>query len=59
MKAILTNVLIRDLLDVLNKLAIDYKAVDITIDPDDKRITIIPIEDGSDKLTDDNIYTLI
>ena len=60
MATILTNVPIKDLLEILNKLAPIYKAVDIIIDPDEKRITIEPVDTSTDtKLTDDNIYTLI
>jgi hypothetical protein len=58
MTTILTNVRIKDLLEVLNKLASQYEAVDIIVDPEEKRITIEPV-DNDLELTDDNIYTLI
>lgn len=61
MGAILTNVPIKDLLIVLNELASKYEMVDITIDPEEKRIFIDPVDNNTSdgELTDDNIYTLI
>lgn len=61
MAAILTNVPIKDLLMVLNKLASKYEAVDILIDPDEKKIIIEPVDNtpNDQGLTDDNIYKLI
>jgi hypothetical protein len=59
--AILTNVPIKDLLAVLNKLASQYDMVDIIINPEEKRIVIDPVEKDIDdsELTDDNIYKLV
>ena len=61
MTTTLTNIPIRDLLVVLNRLALGYNMVDISIDPEDKRIVINPVEHEVDnsELTDDNIYKLV
>lgn len=57
----LSNVLIKDLLAILNKLSEHYDIVDIIINPEDRKIIIDPIDkiDGDQDLTDDNIYKLI
>lgn len=59
--ALLTNVPIKDLLAILNKLAPDHDMVNIIINPEEKRIIIDPVEKDIDDsgLTDDNIYKLI
>lgn len=59
--ALLTNVPIKDLLAILNKLAPDHDMVNIIINPEEKRIIIDPVEKDMDDsgLTDDNIYKLI
>jgi hypothetical protein len=57
--AILTNVPIKDLLEVLSKLSSQYYAVDIIIDPDEKTIIIEPVENDLGELNDDNIYKLV
>jgi hypothetical protein len=57
--AILTNVPIKDLLAVLNKLASCHDMVDVIIDPEEKTIVIDPVEKNDSELTDDNIYKLV
>lgn len=59
--AILTDVPIKDLLLILNKLASQYTMVDIIINTEEKRIIIDPVERevDSSELTDDNIYKLV
>jgi hypothetical protein len=59
--AILTNVPIKDLLEVLVKLSSKYDLVDILIDPEEKKILIDPVDRVEDdsELNDDNIYTLV
>lgn len=59
--ALLTNIPIKDLLVILNKLAIEYNMVDIFIDTEDKKIIINPVDKEVDdsELNDDNIYKLV
>lgn len=57
----LSNVPIRDLINILSQLAIRYEIVDIIIDPEESKIIIDPVEriEGDSELTDENIYSLI
>lgn len=61
MKARLSNVMIKDLLTILNRLSLNYDMVDVIIHPEERKIIIDPIERTEDdpEITDDNIYTLI
>lgn len=60
-RAKLSNVAIKDLLVILNRLATHHDAINIIIDIEKKTLIVDPIERTHDdsELTDENIYTLI
>lgn len=57
----LSNVPIKDLLTILNRLAVHYEMVDVIVNLEEKGIILDPVERTFDdtELTDENIYTLV
>lgn len=64
MKVRIENVKIKDLLDLLIKLSHEHDAVDLIVDPDERKVIVDPVIKAGfialdTELTDDNIKDLI
>lgn len=55
----ITNVSIKDIMEILSELAKKYDLIDIVICPEDRKVIIDPVDHDDIELTDENIYDLI